>query len=70
VQNGEADVDWRCVALCAGDLESDGAVVFVGMDGVGVQRLLVVVSQDRTVKVWDLGFGCINEVSFKMTLIF
>ncbi|KAG8744948.1 U3 small nucleolar RNA-associated protein 13 [Ceratobasidium sp. 414] len=51
----EGEVEWRCVALCAGHAESVGAVAFGGVDGAGVPRLLVTGSQDRTVKVWDLG---------------
>ncbi|KAG9096439.1 U3 small nucleolar RNA-associated protein 13 [Ceratobasidium sp. 370] len=51
---GEA-MEWQCVALCAGHAESVGAVAFGGVDGAGVPRVLVTGSQDRTVKVWDLG---------------
>ncbi|KAG8696888.1 U3 small nucleolar RNA-associated protein 13 [Ceratobasidium sp. 394] len=52
---GVEGVEWRCVALCAGHAESVGAVAFGGADGAGVPRFLVTGSQDRTVKVWDLG---------------
>ncbi|KAG9125341.1 U3 small nucleolar RNA-associated protein 13, partial [Ceratobasidium sp. 392] len=52
---GQEVVEWQCVAHCAGHAESVGAVTFGGVDGAGVPRLLVTGSQDRTVKVWDLG---------------
>lgn len=49
------NVEWRCVALCAGHAESVGAVAFGGVGAGGVPAFLVTGSQDRTLKVWDLG---------------
>ncbi|CAE6415165.1 unnamed protein product [Rhizoctonia solani] len=48
------EVEWTCVAICAGHAESVGAVVFGGLDANGVPSFLVTGSQDRTLKVWDL----------------
>ncbi|KAJ1302212.1 hypothetical protein OPQ81_001036 [Rhizoctonia solani] len=48
------NIEWTCVAICAGHAESVGAVVFGGLDANGVPSFLVTGSQDRTLKVWDL----------------
>ncbi|KDN48388.1 hypothetical protein RSAG8_02980, partial [Rhizoctonia solani AG-8 WAC10335] len=48
------DIEWTCVAICAGHAESVGAVAFGGSDVSGVPSFLVTGSQDRTLKVWDL----------------
>lgn len=51
------DGEWRCVAAAEGHAESVGAVGFsrkVWPDEE-TPRFLVTASQDRTVKVWDLG---------------
>ncbi|MBW0526658.1 hypothetical protein O181_066373 [Austropuccinia psidii MF-1] len=50
------NMDWRCVGICEGHVQSLGALSlaeFVGIDGKPI-TLLATASQDRTVKLWDL----------------
>jgi U3 small nucleolar RNA-associated protein 13 len=48
----DSETAWTCMATCEGHAESVGAVVFERED---VPRFLFTGSQDRTIKVWDLG---------------
>ena len=49
---GQQDDEWVCAGICEGHAESVGAVVFERED---TPRFLFTGSQDRTIKVWDLG---------------